>query len=351
MMGTVRRVFLILLGTSATIGAAQNPVVRPDSIKDPRALFSAVGPFYDFADPALKPWHLRASYQTYDPSGNPASDASYEYWWVSPKVYRSTWSRGGSSHSEWYTADGRKFQKDEGEGPHLFKTDFPAQLLTPLPEEAEVESKENHLERQMIRAGKVKVPCVDVVENPTAKLPNYHVRSRYCFDPANPILIAKTIHNGIGVTYGDFAQFQGRNLSRLFVERVDDRDLLTAKVNAVGRIDAADAIFTPPADAKPDGAGSLGIPAKVMQGARIGGPVPEYPEKAKAVHLTGSVMIEAVIGKDGKIHDLQVVSSPGALLSESASKAVSRWEYKPYLMNGEAVEVRTTIFVTYAMSF
>jgi TonB family protein len=346
-IGTVGRVFLILLGTSATTGAAQNPVVRPDSIKDPRALLFAVGPFYDFADPALKPWHLTASYQIYDPTGKPASEGTYEYWWFSPNVYRSMWSRGGSSHSEWHTADGRKFQKDEGEALHLFETDFSRQLLTPFPKEAEVDSKENHLERETIRAGKAKIPCVDIVANPTGKSPG----SRYCFDPANAILIAKTIHNEVGVTYGDFARFQGLNLSRLFVERVDDRDLLTAKVSEVGGLDAADAVLTPPADAKPDDAGSPGIPAKVMQGQRIGGPVPEYPEKAKAAHLTGSVMIEAVIGKDGKIHDLQVVSSPGALLSESASKAVGRWEYKPYLMNGEAVEVRTTIFVNYAMSF
>jgi TonB family protein len=349
-MGTVRCLFLVLSAMSAVVSAAQNPTVRPDSIKDPRALLSAVAPFYDFANPALKPWHLRASYQIYDVTGKPLSEGTYESWWVSPKVYRSTWVRGGSSRTVWGAADGKKFEKDDGEALHLFELEFPEQLMDPLPEKSEIDSKDNQFERHMVRTGKVKMPCVAISKRLGNSL-GYQEDARYCFDPSNAILVAKTIANEIGVNYGDFARFQGLNLSRLLVERVDDRDLLTAKITAVSGLDAGDAALIPPADAKPDEIVRHGIPAKLMLGLRTGGVLPEYPEKAKADHLTGRVMMEAVIGKDGRIHNLEVLSSPGPVLSESASKAVGKWEYKPYLLHGEPVEVRTTVYVNYAMSF
>jgi outer membrane biosynthesis protein TonB len=50
------------------------------------------------------------------------------------------------------------------------------------------------------------------------------------------------------------------------------------------------------------------------------------------------VLLLGTIGKDGKVRDLQVILSPSPLLSESAVEAVSHWEYKPYLQNGEPVE-------------
>jgi protein TonB len=54
-----------------------------------------------------------------------------------------------------------------------------------------------------------------------------------------------------------------------------------------------------------------------------------------------------VIGKDGKIRDLEVLMSPDRILSESALNAVKRWEYKPYLLNGAPVEVETMINVVF----
>ncbi len=56
----------------------------------------------------------------------------------------------------------------------------------------------------------------------------------------------------------------------------------------------------------------------------------------------------AVIGKDGIIRDLSVVSGPPELTS-AALDAVKQWRYKPYLLNGEVVEVETTINVNFVL--
>jgi protein TonB len=76
---------------------------------------------------------------------------------------------------------------------------------------------------------------------------------------------------------------------------------------------------------------------------------PSYPAAAKAARITGTVKIIAVIGKDGKIANASVVSGH-PLLRASALAAVQQWEYKPYLLNNEPVEVQTEIDVVFGLN-
>jgi TonB family protein len=79
-------------------------------------------------------------------------------------------------------------------------------------------------------------------------------------------------------------------------------------------------------------------------------PSPVYPPLAKTARIQGVVRLEAVIGKDGTLQDLKVITGHPLLL-ESALMAVSQWVYKPTLLNGEPVEVVTEIDVNYALDF
>ena len=76
---------------------------------------------------------------------------------------------------------------------------------------------------------------------------------------------------------------------------------------------------------------------------------PVYPATARKAKIQGSVVLHAVIGKDGAITNLQTVSGPEEL-RQSANEAVRQWTYKPYLVNGEPVEVDTTITVNYSLA-
>lgn len=73
---------------------------------------------------------------------------------------------------------------------------------------------------------------------------------------------------------------------------------------------------------------------------------PAYPRLALGAHVSGVVVLKAVIGKDGLIHELQLVSGHPLLIS-AAMDAVRQWRYRPYLLSGEPVEVETTINVTF----
>jgi periplasmic protein TonB len=66
--------------------------------------------------------------------------------------------------------------------------------------------------------------------------------------------------------------------------------------------------------------------------------------------VQGPVVLAAVIGKDGTIQGLRVVSSASPLLNQSALEAVKQWRYRPYILNGEPVEVDTTITVNFTLS-
>ena len=73
---------------------------------------------------------------------------------------------------------------------------------------------------------------------------------------------------------------------------------------------------------------------------------PAFPETAKSAHISGTVVLHAIIGADGKVAELQCLSGP-PLLTRPAMEAVRQWEYRPILLNGEPMRVDTTIEVKF----
>ncbi len=78
-------------------------------------------------------------------------------------------------------------------------------------------------------------------------------------------------------------------------------------------------------------------------------PKPAYPPLAKAARISGVVRLQALIGRDGTIRNLQLIGGP-PLLVAAALDAVRRWTYQPTLLNGEPVEVFTEIEVHFTLN-
>jgi len=132
----------------------------------------------------------------------------------------------------------------------------------------------------------------------------------------------------------------------------------------------------PPAVAAPDMGGVAGGTGSVLGGIgvgaappppppaaapsriKVGGAVqaaslvkqvtPEYPPIARSAHVAGTVVLHAIISKDGSIEKLEYVSGPPLLMS-SAMSAVKEWRYRPTMLNGEPVEVDTTVQVVFSL--
>jgi periplasmic protein TonB len=95
-------------------------------------------------------------------------------------------------------------------------------------------------------------------------------------------------------------------------------------------------------------------PSRIKQGGNVTAASlinqtrPIYPPLARQARIQGSVVLHAIIDKQGKVAQLEVVSGH-PLLVQAALNAVKQWRYKPTLLNGDPVEVDTTITVTFSL--
>ena len=105
----------------------------------------------------------------------------------------------------------------------------------------------------------------------------------------------------------------------------------------------------PPKVDKPVTPQRIRVGGNVQAAKLIRQPKPVYPPLAKQARISGHVILNAIIGKDGTIQNLHVVSGH-PMLTNAALDAVKEWRYKPYYLNGEPVEVVTTINVNFTLS-
>lgn len=99
------------------------------------------------------------------------------------------------------------------------------------------------------------------------------------------------------------------------------------------------------AQSKP-AAAPVHVTSSVIAGMILLKTVPRYPAIAQAAHQEGTVELAATISATGTIENLRVVGGP-VMLRQAALEAVATWRYRPYLLNGEPVEVETTINVNF----
>jgi len=92
----------------------------------------------------------------------------------------------------------------------------------------------------------------------------------------------------------------------------------------------------------------LSVSAGVMAALLVHRVQPEYPRIAQVMRLSGTVELQARIGADGTVQELEVVSG-NPILARAAIEAVQQWRYQPTRLDGQPVEVETHITVTFTM--
>ena len=91
------------------------------------------------------------------------------------------------------------------------------------------------------------------------------------------------------------------------------------------------------------------VPARIAEANLVYDVAPKYPPEAGRARIEGTVVLLAVIGKDGTVEDVRVKSGL-SLLAQAAIEAVKQWRYRPYLLNGEPVEVDSQITINFTLS-
>lgn len=281
---------------------------------------------------------------------------TFEYWWASPKVHRSTWTRSGTERTEWSTAEGFVYRKESGAPLRYFERVIADDLFAPFPQRSVLDSGKLQLGLKMIPAGAVQLACVTSIlqwlvdgklQAPSSTMPSY-----YCFEPST-LAVRITNSNLVANEFSQVVKTQEHYLSRQIVTSIEKRKVFALSVETIDGIQASDGALVPPSDAvrsdevitQPNPVGSDNI----AMGSLVKKTQPVYPMIAKMSHEQGIAVLAATIGTDGKIHNLEVLSAPSPLLATSAVDAVKKWEYKPYLLNGMPVEVETIVNVTYSL--
>ena len=100
---------------------------------------------------------------------------------------------------------------------------------------------------------------------------------------------------------------------------------------------------------KPKQEGPLKVGGNVQSAKLIKHPSPIYPPIAKSARIQGTVVLQAIIGKDGTVQNLKMISATSPLLVANAMDAVKQWVYQPTLLNSEPVDVVTEITVNFTL--
>jgi hypothetical protein len=318
------RIFIL---TCLTIAAVSVVLAQSSSSparelpKDPRGMLEAALPQYDFNGTTMNPWHMKGSYQLYDESGNPAQQGVYEYWWESPKLYRSSWNRTGATRTEWHTIDGKTVYKATGDRLFYFERKLETLLFSPVPDPTTLESAGVELKMHQLETNKIKLPCAEIkgrTGSNGATLMSVGVApGSYCFDSLLPVLRVEQLFNSINVVFDKLARMQNRVLSREIIVTDGRNKILTFNVDVTDVDPNQKAVLIPEADATPVAMEeSPTLPSLNMISKKA---PPVYPPAAKTSHVTGTVILDTMIGKDGRIKDMRVLGTPSPLLTPAAT--------------------------------
>ncbi|MGB6876610.1 MAG: energy transducer TonB [Candidatus Acidiferrales bacterium] len=161
----------------------------------------------------------------------------------------------------------------------------------------------------------------------------------YCFDPVKGVLV---LDRRSSTEFSEFTSFAGKLFPGNIHIKEESAAPVTFVVNSIaplGSTNSAD--FQPPDDSASwpycDAPDSL---EKVIQ--QVG---PVYPDSERLNHTQGTVFFYAVIGTEGWLHDLKVLSAPDSGLADSAVTALGHWQYAPETCHGTPIPVETLIAI------
>jgi len=311
---------------------------------DPQAALLLASKANGLGGDGMKPFYLKAHYQTFDAQGKPAAKGVFELYWAANERYRISYDSNQFQQVLYHTADGDYRAGSSKRVPYADGMIW-GRVMHPLAgERAFPKSQDQPMNNVVMR-------CLSFYNDP------YVPSEEYCLEQSRPLLRVSTIA-GIKTIFNKIELFQHHFVAADIEVYDDSYHVLTLSLDEVRSMKQEETpLLAPPADAlrlphftdAPEGSGMFNVKSDVIRDSILTKVQPVYPESAKMRKLQGTVRIAATIGTDGRIHDPAVVHSPDKALSESALTAVSQWRYAPYLVDGKPTEVATIVSVTFTL--
>jgi TonB family protein len=326
-------VVLAVLGMGSTFAQSTAPGARLE-----RATANST-----LASPDLKPWHLKLDVTVFDEKGKDPHQGTVEAW-QSGADSRTVYTFGASSSTQLYH-DAKFYRISNGSDVPYRASEVLQQFLHPGVRTDEMTGATPDLRK--VDFGKTTLECI-MLSQPIKRLAYAPLGlfPTYCLEPGSDRLRASydfatraVIRNGMG-------KFLDREVTTSLTLMEGPVVVATGKVLTLTTYSPQPDEFVPTAEMKLSIA-TARISGGIVAGMNLKKVAPIYPEAAKGNRVSGTVILRAIIGRDGHVYALRPVSSPDPDLALSAIAAVSQWTYKPYLLNGEPTEVDTTIVVNY----
>ena len=288
----------------------------------------------------LQPWHIKATFTVLDEQGKATDQGTYEEFWASPTKDKQVYSTATFSQTDYRTPNGL-FRSSTPGSPPVVALEARQEFIQPLPTPEDVEHLTYELEQ--LNAGPTKLSCLKITGLPANPGLNY------CLDNDKPLLRLSVLgFESLQVLHNRILSFNSHYVPGDLQFVRSGKTIGIAHLETIETLDPVnDSIFAPTPDAKlvPR---KIQISAGVAVGLLKKHPSPEYPPKAIAAGISGTVVLQVTIGTDGHVIDLHVVNGP-AVFQKVALDAVRNWVYQPYLLNGQAVEVTTTVNVIFSL--
>lgn len=288
---------------------------------------------------AMHPWYIHGSWQILS-QNQTTHEGAFEEWWGSPQQAKISVSANEFQQTRYKTASGVVYTGSPVPPDNIVNFIEDA-VRMPLPPAAP------GLRETTSNQGGVALTCVS---DPGAKPeggPAGSLLSAYsaCFAGSPPVL---RMEAGLAVQalFNSLVRFEGRYLARDIRFILPSSQQIDIHLDVIEPLNPApESLFAPPAAAQPLPA-MIDLPEGVLLPTRVAGHRPVYPHSARLESIEGTVELAAVIRKDGSMGDVKVVSAPPRL-AQPAVVGVKTWRYRPYLVNGQPVEVETRIHVTF----
>jgi len=298
-------------------------------------------------DLTSRPWHAKVNVTMFDDKGKHPVEATVEYWKSGDESLRVITE--GANTETVLRHDGHVYRIHTGDAiSTVAATAFQA-ILHPGPLPFDLQGSKPELRKQNF--GKTPLDCImltqplkDLTLVPLGLFPTF------CLDHDTGHLRATYDFGSRGITINGEGKFMDRIVATT-LSVADGATLVgTAKVVALSTFVPTPETFQPAPELVAESTGTARIAGGVASGLKIGGANPSYPVVARQNHVEGTVVLHAIIGRDGHMHTLRVVSTPDVDLAVAALAAVRTWIYRPYLLNGEPVEVDTTVIVNFNLA-
>jgi len=319
--------------------AAQVTLTMP---KDPAAILDAAAKVNGLSGPISVSWHLRVNYQIFDDKGHSQDSGVYEELWVTDRKYKRSYSSPKFTQSDFATDHGL-YRSGNQNWPGPQETMVRTELIEPIP--AGLNFSGLRLETMHRSVEKVNLQCV------TLKADWIFLNNdAYCFQSGELMLrVTNAPFGRSGTLYNNILMFQGHFLARDIRVTEEGKPRLVLHIESIEEEPTiTDSDLTPPPDAVRIPGGKIAIPSETMRVLLLRQIPPHYPSRAKNSGISGTVELQVTIGKDGHVTNANAVSGPNELRKESID-AVFKWEFRPFLISGEATEVETNLPIKFTL--